>query len=310
LGEHELWTMPSIGGEAKARLTISKDERFLSSAWSPDGKAIADVRAPINSRTGILETRNLETGETHTLLTDDSGSLVGRGACSVFWLPSGRIVFQLFKSGSTDSDLWVLTLNSAGYAVGKPSRITNTTGLYVVGLSASNDGKRLAIQYSRESSSIFVANLSKTGDELEQPRRLTNDYWSYNPSCWTADSQALFLNVEPNDQGQMKSSIYRRRMSSDSAEVFLTGSENYSAWSLSPDGTWVIATANRRVPGKGRLLRIPLSGGTPEKIVDLSGLYGQVHCAAAGYRSCLMSEDIGKQQVFSMLDPPMDVEKK
>ena len=72
----------------------------------------------------------------------------------------------------------------------------------------------------------------------------------------------LFYNAQRNDQGEVKNSIYRRRMSSDSAEVFLTGSENYSVWSLSPDGTWVIATANRTVPGKGRLLRIPLSGGT------------------------------------------------
>ena len=113
INAHELWTMPSIGGEAKARFAISKDEAVLSSAWSPDGKAIVDVRSLRNSSTGILETRNLETGETHTLLTDDS--LVGGGACSVFWLPSGRIVFQLYKSGSIDSDLWGVTAELSGF---------------------------------------------------------------------------------------------------------------------------------------------------------------------------------------------------
>ena len=38
---HELRTMPAIGRGAKARFAISKDENFLRSAWSLDGKTIA-----------------------------------------------------------------------------------------------------------------------------------------------------------------------------------------------------------------------------------------------------------------------------
>lgn len=37
----ELRTMPAIGRGAKARFAISKDENFLTSTWSPDGKTIA-----------------------------------------------------------------------------------------------------------------------------------------------------------------------------------------------------------------------------------------------------------------------------
>ena len=68
------------------------------------------------------------------------------------------------------------------------------------------------------------------------------------------------------------------------------------------DGAWVIATANRRIPGKGRLLRIPSSGGVPETILDLAGL-GEAHCSNTGSGGCVLSEKIGKQVVFRVFDP-------
>lgn len=301
---HELWTMPTVGGEARVRFAIGNDEGFWALAWSPDGKSIAYIRAFQSSghpgHPGILETRNLENGIRRLLLSDVS--LLGGGTNNISWLPGDRMVFGLYKGSLTDTDLWGISLDANGSPAGKPVRLTSTTGLYIANLSASTDGKRLAILFSRQSFSLFIANLNKTGDKLEQPLRITNDYWNSFPGCWTANSQRLFYEVSRSDQGQNKGSIYKRDISSESADVFLTGSDSYDAWSLSPDGAWVIAIANRRVPGKSRLLRIPSSGGTPETIFQLAGM-AQVDCASAGSRICILSEDIGKQQVFSSFDP-------
>jgi hypothetical protein len=84
-------------------------------------------------------------------------------------LENGRILFALQKSYN-EFDLWGLSLDARGFAAGKPFRVTNTTGMEVEGLTASADGKRLAIAFGRGSYAMFVANLSNSGDKLERPR--------------------------------------------------------------------------------------------------------------------------------------------
>ena len=290
----ELWTMPAAGGEPQMRFALGPDdERFLSAAWSPDGKAIADIRISIHGGLGVLEIRSLQDGKSRVLLTDRS--LTGGGANVLEWLPDGRALFGLYKGGNSESDLWAIPLDSSGAATGKPVRLTNTTGSYVVGLSASVDGKRMAILAARSASPVFVANLGKTGGKLKQPVRLTNDSWNNWPRAWSPDSETLFY-ISSQSRG-----IYRRRISSDAAELFAGGPEYYSSASLSPDGAWLMATGNIREPNQRRLLRIPLSGGPSETVLTQTAP-GEVQCAFSGARICVLSEEIEKQVVFSSVD--------
>jgi serine/threonine protein kinase len=294
----ELWTMPTAGGEPQMRFALDPNEVFLSAAWSPDGKAIADIRISAQggrNGLGVLEIRSLRDGKSWVLLTDQS--LTGGGANALEWLPDGRALFGLYKGSNSESDLWTIPLDSSGAATGKPIRLTNTTGSYVVGLSASRDGERMAILASRASLSVFVASLGKTGGKLEQRLRLTNDSWNNWPRAWSPDSETLFY-----ISARQNVSIYRRRISSDAAELLAGGPEHYSTASLSPDGAWLMAAADIREPSKRRLLRIPMSGGPPETVLTLSGP-GEVQCAFSGARICVLSEEIEKQVVFSSVDP-------
>ena len=291
----ELWTMSLAGGEPQMRFALGLDDVFLNAAWSPDGKAIADIRISDQSGLGVLEIRSLQDGKSRVLLTDQS--LTGGGVNALEWLPDGRVLFGLYKGNSSESDLWTISLDSSGVASGKPSRVTNTTGSYVGALSASRDGKRLAIVTIRYPFSIYVANLSKTGGNVEQPLRLTNDSWNNWPMTWSPDSETLFY-----ISARQNFSIYRRRISSDATELFAGGPEHYSTASLSPDGAWLMATGNIREPNKRRLLRIPLSGGPSETVLPLTGP-GGVQCAFSGARICVLSEEIEKQVVFSSVDP-------
>jgi serine/threonine protein kinase/Tol biopolymer transport system component len=290
----DLWTMPTAGGEPQVRLSLGQDEIFITANWAPDGKAITAIRASQGSDAATLEIRTLQDSKSTVLLTDKS--LVGGGGNLLQWLPDGRIVFGLF-TGPNESDLWAISLGSSGATAGRPIRLTNTTGSYVAALSASADGKRLAVLSVRFPFSIFIAGLNKTGGKLEQPLRLTNDSWNNWPRAWTPDSETLFYTSSRHN-----TSIYKRRISSDSAELFAGGPDHYSWASLTPDGAWVIVSANPREPSKRRLLRIPASGGTPETILTPAGP-AEVQCAFSGSRICVLSEAIGKQEVFSAIDP-------
>ena len=286
----ELWTVPATGGEPQVRSSLGPDEFFVSAAWSPDGKAITDIRASRSWDAATLEIRTLQDAKSTVLLTDKS--LLG-GDNALQWLPDGRIVFG-FLTGRNESDLWAVSLSSSGTTDGRPIRLTNTTGSSVAALSASSDGRRLAMMTARYPFSILVADLSKTGDKLEKPLRLTNDSWNNWPGAWTTDSETLFYTSSQNNGG-----IQRRALSSDSAESFASGPEHYTSPRVSPDGAWVIVWAGEE--NKRRLVRIPVSGGTPETILTPAGP-GEMNCVFSA-RICVLSEAIGKQVAFSSVDP-------
>jgi serine/threonine protein kinase len=293
---HQLWTMPSAGGEPQLQFDLGRDEEFVAGVWSPDGKAIAYIGTTSEPYTIKLEIRNLGEGKSRVVLTDKA--LVGPGGSTLEWVPDGRLLFGLYRASSNDSDLWALSLDSnGGAAAGKPVRLTSTTGTAVGALSVSTDGKRLATVFTRFPFAIFVGNLSKTGERMERPSRLTNDSWNNWPRAWAHDSQTLFY---VSSRGNL--SIYKRHMPSSSGELFLGGSANYSTATVTSDGAWLMVTSNLRGPGKRQLLRVPVPGGDAETILDLAGP-AWVQCASSGSRICVLSEAIGKQEGFSAVDP-------
>ena len=294
---NELWTIPATGGEPQLRFSLGGDETFYGMGWSPDSKAIVDVRANLASGQAILETRTLRDGKPTVLLVDRS--LVGGGGNPLAWLPDGRVLFGLFKDSMSisESDIWVVSLDSKGNPVGKPARLTNTTGSYVAGLGATADGKRLAIETVQFPLSIFIANLSNTSERLEQPLRLTQDSWNNLPTAWTPDGKTLFyVSYRRNP------SIYKHHITAGSLELFAGGPGDYIAPSVSGDGAWLIAAAKLGEARKRHWVRIPVSGGTPETILEPAGP-GEVKCAPVGSQICVLSELVGKKEVFSTIDP-------
>jgi serine/threonine protein kinase/WD40 repeat protein len=296
LNASELWTLPATGGEPQVRASAGQDEELMSAGWSPDGKAIADIRVSEGWKAGTLEIRDLQNGKVHTLLTDRAW--LGGGETTITWLPDGRILFGLFKDTSiSESDLWTIPLDSSHAPVGKPVRITNTTGFFIGDTSVSRDGKRLAIAMAQEPFSIFVAGLSKPGDRLEKPVRLTNDSWHNRPRAWSPDGKTLFY-----DSARKGRAIYQHSISTGATELFSGGTDQHGPTSISPDGMWLMVVVNQRDSEKRRLLRIPLSGGAPETILTPAG-EAAIQCAFSGSRICLLSEVVGKQEIFSTVDP-------
>ena len=292
---YELWTMPAAGGDPQLRASLPHDAYFLAASWSPDGKAIVDVTTGSKRGTSVLEIRDLDDGKLRNLLIDDD--LRGDGENAVSWSPDGRIFFGLYKQGSiNEADLWQISLDSGGTPAGKPVRLTNTSGSELGSVSISRDGKRMAVLLEREPFQTFLADLNKVGNKLGNPVRLTND--SNWPRGWTLDSSAIFYYSVRGHVG----SLYKRQLSPDSTELFTSGKEVYGFASPTPDGAWLLVTSKTGDPPKFQLLRIPIAGGSAESVLTPAGR-SLVACPTSGSRTCVLSESVEDQLVFSAVDP-------
>jgi serine/threonine protein kinase len=292
-----LSVMPAAGGEPKElSKEINAPAPIQAAVWSPDGKAIACIRAR-DSGTAGLEVWTLP-NRGKLLLTDRFS------AYTLAWLPDGRIVYALYKGvRGSETDLWSVSLDSEGNLAGPPVRLASTTGLsaQTVYLSASGDGKRLAAMFARYPINVYMMNLNQAGGKAEPPKRLTSDFWQNVPVAWTPDSQTLFYASTRGNTG-----IYKYGMNSGSAASFLGGQMSYGlVGGVDSDGKWLLVPSK---PGETpqQLFRVPVSGGGAEAISDLAGP-ASVRCASAGTRVCVLSEEVKDQNVtelvFSLVDP-------
>jgi Tol biopolymer transport system component len=153
--------------------------------------------------------------------------------------------------------------------------------------SATADGKRLAFYRHVGGGSIYVGNLEGAG--MANPRHLTlSEDWNVGVS-WTADSKEIvFVSDRNHTRG-----IYRQSLDSDTPEPIITGLEDRPRFPhVSPDGACLLYFLNR--PSNGHvvsydLLRIPITGGTPELVLSAQQS-AQLRCPNAPATLCVISE--------------------
>ena len=139
----------------------------------------------------------------------------------------------------------------------------------------------MAVLLEREQFQTFVADLNKEENKLGIRFVSTND--SNWPRGWTPDSRAIFYYSIRGHVG----SLYKRRLSPDSTELFTSGEEVYGFASPTPDGAWLLVTSNSGDAPKRQLLRIPLAGGSPENVLTPAGR-SVIACPSSGSRICVL----------------------
>jgi Tol biopolymer transport system component len=99
-----------------------------------------------------------------------------------------------------------------------------------------------------------------------------------------------------------KSAIYRQDLHQQVSEPIISGPEDYYGTRLSSDGTLLLYTADpkRGASEAGRLMAIPMEGGTPSVVAR--GDY-QYQCALSPSDACVMSEEKKSVLNFYSLDP-------
>jgi Tol biopolymer transport system component len=171
----ELWEMGSQGENPQKVVAIREDEFFGRVHWSPDGQRLSYLRLQRNPRRYSIETCDLK-GSNRTVLVSEPDKWVS----SFCWLADGRVVYPV------DSNLWQVGIERrSGVPTGKPRRITQWAGSNIGRLSASADGKRLALLRMTQQQQVYLGELAPGGTRMNAPRRLTNDEASDRPSTTT-----------------------------------------------------------------------------------------------------------------------------
>ncbi len=264
---------------------------FTEVVWYPNGKALALLRAESRAGTDNIEFVNLNS---RTPSVIEAGSNI-RSFCV---LPDGGIIY------AHDSGLWRAAPELRGDHNSLHSRrVAQLVGGRPSSLTLSSDGKRLAfLQVNFEEPLIQVSELSTDETELRDTRALTHDTHQEYPHAWTADSRSVLFE---SNQGLWK--IYTHAVDGAiSHPLVADGNAQYSP-RLSPDGQWVVY--NQAPPGAsllpsdaGRLMRVPLTGGAAEPVVDG---WGDVdfRCPRAPATLCVLGRKQQTQFSFYSFNP-------
>jgi Tol biopolymer transport system component len=262
-GEDPVRLVSSDAQSALAHVSSGQDLSDIS--WSPDGRWLTYLRRAGEKSTTFLDVLAFGTGSTVTIYSDP----VLRGYS---WLSENHIVLNRLEAPNVPfSNVWDLQLDPKKMkALDGPRRLTNWAGFTVGAMSASKDGQRLAITRESDHSNVFVGELLARGEKLMHVRRFTTEQRADWPGVWGTDSKSLLF--ESDRTGRM--SIFQQRLESSNPESVLADENENRSPSLSPDGQWILYLAQRRGIPQARIMRIPISGGSPELIIKTNASRG------------------------------------
>ena len=301
LGEREVWFMGPNGEQARKFQETNESSAIGFFVWSPEGKHYLYVSGDESGATYLSQP--VEGGPPVTLFRDAELQKMDDNN----WLHGGRLVYSLHETQNANvCNYWTMRLDLAtGKRLEEPRRLTNWPNFCVFGGSVANDDKRLAFMVSSGFYAAYVADVEAGGRRFRDIRRFTSEDGD-SVSGWTADGKVLI--------GQNRDNhwiLYKQSVDSETKESIVASGMGGALLlgATTPDGKWYLgrfwpagqSIDNPTIPFP--ILRIPLAGGRPETIFQLSRL-GNVSCARPPSSTCVLaqSED-GKQMIVSILDP-------
>jgi eukaryotic-like serine/threonine-protein kinase len=297
---HEIWVM-GADGENPRKILDSENEQYSALTWSPTGQRLAYARSTSVGRLLGIETVSMDGAPPSVVFSDSKERVMGP---SLLWLRDGRMIFPLFGTPEDLVNQAIVVDPQTGRPSGKPAEIT-TWGAQSVPVSVSRDGRRLVVVKDHSRQDVFVGELKQGGATMDSPTRLTvsesNDY----PSAWTRDSKAVVF--ESNRTG--RSQIFRQTLGEDTAQPLIQGPDDEDNAEMSPEGAWILYRSwqhatESSAPTTVRIMRMPLSGGAPEQVLEFAnGKSFSFVCSARPAGSCVLKGLEKGRTVFYLLDP-------
>ncbi len=272
---------------------------FRSLQWSPRGRRLAYSKAYAAGNDlweYSIESCDLK-GEAVTVIVP---GLAGQaGLC---WLSDGRIIYSIDEraANNENTNLWEIRADpTTGQAHGRSHSITNWLGIHTDRFSFSADEKRMVIQKSWGLLHAFIGRLQANG-RLETPRRLTLEDSHEVPLAWTADSKAVIFSSDRT--GVWK--LYGQALDQAQAEPLTTGPDENRFARLSPDGHWALYSSKAKDGQYMRYLRVPLSGGPPELVMQTTPT-ALISCPVSPATECILTEwsRDRKETILTSFDP-------
>jgi eukaryotic-like serine/threonine-protein kinase len=301
----ELWTMESSGENAQKIQTI-KDGYIFALEWSPTGKRIAFAVEEPNGAGVTIESVGLDSKQPELIL---KSSLLSDQSDDFAWAPDGRFVFTRSESSgsATVLNLWHIVVDpNTGKAAQEPEKMTHWDGVWPFLGGISQDGKRLLVVKSHVWNNVFNGELRNEGTQLGKVSQLTSSDTNDFASWWSSDGKWVLFS---SDRTGGRSQIYRQTIGQSDPELVLPGPEDQFAAEVSADGAWILYwktphSQGKPAPSSATLMRVPVGGGTSERILDAPyDTSTGSHCGRQANSGCVLSLMANGQLIFYSLDP-------
>jgi Tol biopolymer transport system component len=310
---HEIWLM-GPHGELPHRILTTGDQSHVDNIkWSPASKRIAYqffestcVSLDSCDLNGAAKTRILP--DSQLISCDWTGP--DRIICSQSMEKTARAVGRSWRPNARQtpvlaSNLWEQKVDDrTGTPQGRPRRLTDWSGFFLWGISATADGKHLAFLRGTYYQPVLVADLANNGNQLLNPRRLTADEYVNMAVSWTADSrEVIFTSNRGGTFG-----IYKQAMDESNPQIVSALPEMYVVVArLSPDNKWIVFNASLRglrTEPPSRLYRLAVDGGAAQSILEAKEI-DNLDCTNRIANFCVYSSNSEDQRerVFTWFHP-------
>jgi Tol biopolymer transport system component len=276
--------MDSKGQDARKLLETPEGTALAGFSWSQDGQRAIYFR--FRASNGELLSRDLKASRDATLV-----SFPNQGQLSDFvWLPDGRLIYSRSDNAiGRFCNLWEIRIDSRRGPVGRPRQFTNWSGFCAGGMSVTFDGTRLVFQRTERQTTVSIADLDANGARASRTNHWTLNEYVNAAETWTPDSRALVFRSLRD--GHWK--LFKQALDSDVEQPLVSGAEGVAGSAISPDGAWLFylaCGAAREECGDDPvpLMRIPISGGTPDRVLT-SDTAGRPRCAVAPAKACVVA---------------------
>jgi eukaryotic-like serine/threonine-protein kinase len=315
----EIWLMRADGTDQRKIISLSEEgTAFASPVWSPDGHWIAyqKFRYGAFNIQAEVELFNLEHGTKSVVVSEP------RLNFGLKWLADGRLLYAVDEPppSRNTSNFWAVGMDSStGHLNGVASRIT-TGDDFVDQPSVTADGKRLVFIRFKPQLDVYLAEFFANGPRLSTPRRLTLDDADDLPFDWMADDRAVLFTSNRTGASNIYN-IFRQNIDETAAEMLVFGPEQKTISRLSRDGSQILymvppnpgdnggqrrselsrANVLERDTQVVRLMRVPISGGPPQTVLEAPYIVNY-QCSRASAAVCVLNQAEPKQFVFSLFD--------
>lgn len=307
-------------------LATGRDRRVVSAqpsasiigiAWSPDNQHLAYVERQRNGRrVSDIHVVDVQTERQRNVIA-------APGLTTLAWTRDGRLIYNADEPAPNENsqNLWELPVAADATPQGKARRITDLYGFQFAFLRTTNDGRKLSYVRWRHQSDVMIADVTGPGS-IATPKRLTPDERIDWPGSWLDERTVLFYS---DRNGAFD--LFKQDRDSTSAVPLLVDRSEKRYPQLSPDRQWILylswqdqrAEASRT--GVASLMRLPISGGVPQRVMDLTGYPGSARVVLDSYfglttnghprfrcptkvdMPCVVSELSGREIVFTTFDP-------
>jgi len=294
--DEEIWLVDANGNGARKIIDGGAD-LFGTVAWAPEGNRIAYTRYSAENAVGKIETFDLKTGQTSTIL---SNAGLGR---EIVWTNAGRLIYsrQEEAPNQSDANLWSLQVDTqTGRPLTSPARVTNDRE-GIQSFSVTGDGRQISILRASEQMDVYLTDVEAHGNRLSHPRRFTLDDWQDFMPSWTPDSRAVLFGSARDGPAH----IFKQYIDQKQPELLVGGEREVFQPQPTPEGSNVLYVDGPYVVGpsdKVRVMRIPLSGGSSQLVLERAGLQ-TYQCAKLPVTKCVYSRIDSEYSRFFAFDP-------